>query len=52
MYKVKNKKWEHLTFAAKLEIGVRNQERVGKKSEARRKKPEEVFYKYEMLPLW
>jgi hypothetical protein len=37
--------WEHLTFAAKLEIGVRSQESGArrKEEEGRRKEPEEVF---------
>ncbi|WP_445305794.1 hypothetical protein [Microcoleus sp. T3_D1] len=37
--------WEHLTFAAQLEIGVRTQESGArrKESEGRRKEPEEVF---------
>jgi len=36
---------EHLTFAAKLEIGVRSQESGArrKEEEGRRKEPEEVF---------
>jgi hypothetical protein len=36
---------EHLTFAAKLEIGVRSQESGArrKESEGSRKEPEEVF---------
>ncbi|MEG4094900.1 MULTISPECIES: hypothetical protein [unclassified Microcoleus] len=36
---------EHLTFAAKLEIGVLRQEAGGrrKKERGRRKEPEEVF---------
>jgi hypothetical protein len=38
-------KREHLTFAAKLEIGVRSQESGArrKEEEGRRKEPEEVF---------
>jgi len=37
--------WEHLTFAAKLEIGVRSQESGArrKEEEGRRKEPEEVL---------
>ena len=37
--------WEHLTFAAQLEIGVRSQESGArrKEEEGRRKEPEEVF---------
>ncbi len=37
--------WEHLTFAAKLEIGLRSQESGArrKEEEGRRKEPEEVF---------
>jgi hypothetical protein len=37
--------WEHLTFAAKLEIGVRSQESGArrKEEEGRTKEPEEVF---------
>jgi hypothetical protein len=37
--------WEHLTFAAKLKIGVRSQESGArrKEEEGRRKEPEEVF---------
>jgi hypothetical protein len=38
-------RWEHLTFAAKLKIGVRSQESGArrKEEEGRRKEPEEVF---------
>ena len=38
-------RWEHLTFAAKLKIGVRSQESGARKKEeeGRRKEPEEVF---------
>jgi len=37
--------WEHLTFAAKLKIGVRNQESGArrKEEEGRSQEPEEVF---------
>ncbi|MEG4167959.1 MULTISPECIES: hypothetical protein [unclassified Microcoleus] len=50
---------EHLTFAAKLEIGVLRQEAGGRrqKERGRRKEPQEgrsqkkYFYKYEMLPV-
>ncbi|MEG4497800.1 hypothetical protein QUB05_03865 [Microcoleus sp. F10-C6] len=37
--------WEHLSFAAKLEIGVLRQEAEGKrqKERGRRKEPKEVF---------
>jgi hypothetical protein len=42
-YRAKHR--EHLTFAAKLEIGVRSQESGArrKEEEGRRKEPEEVF---------
>jgi hypothetical protein len=42
---VQKKVREHLTFAAKLEIGVRSQESGArrKEEEGRRKEPEEVF---------
>jgi hypothetical protein len=40
-----NVKWEHLTFAAKLEIGVRSQEPGARSQEerGRKKEAEEVF---------
>jgi hypothetical protein len=43
--KPKKPGWEHLTFAAKLEIGVRSQESGvrRKEEEGKRKEPEEVF---------
>ncbi|MEG4501825.1 MULTISPECIES: hypothetical protein [unclassified Microcoleus] len=50
--KVSTKPWEHLSFAAKLEIGVLRQEAGGRRQEAegkrqketgRRKEPKEVF---------
>jgi hypothetical protein len=43
---------EHLTFAAKLEIGVRSQESGArrKEEEGRRKEPEEVFLQISDAP--
>ncbi|MEG4497804.1 hypothetical protein QUB05_03840 [Microcoleus sp. F10-C6] len=53
--------WEHLSFAAKLEIGVLRPEAAGPeaaglKERGRRKEEEgrsqkKYFYKYEMLPM-
>jgi len=45
MFVVRLKIREHLTFAAKLKIGVRSQESGArrKEEEGRRKDPEEVF---------
>jgi hypothetical protein len=42
---IRSGQWEHLSFAAKLEIGVRSQEPGArrKESEGRKKEPEEVF---------
>jgi hypothetical protein len=41
---------EHLTFAAKLEIGVRSQESGGKRKKEEGRSQKKCFYKYEMLP--
>jgi len=43
--------WEHLTFAAKLEIGVRSQEPGEKRKKEEGRSQKKCFYKYEMLPL-
>jgi hypothetical protein len=42
--------WEHLTFAAKLEIGVRSQEPGEKRKKEEGRSQKKCFYKYEMLP--
>ena len=41
---------EHLTFAAKLEIGGRRQETGDRRKEEERRSQKKSFYKYEMLP--
>jgi hypothetical protein len=41
---------EHLTFAAKLEIGVRSQESGEKRKKEEGRSQKKCFYKYEMLP--
>jgi len=46
-----NVKWEHLTFAAKLEIGARSQELEARRKEEERRRQKKCFYKYEMLPI-
>jgi hypothetical protein len=45
-----NTPWEHLTFAAKLEIGVRSQESGEKRKKEEGRSQKKCFYKYEMLP--
>jgi hypothetical protein len=45
-----NSEWEHLTFAAKLEIGVRSQESGARRKEEEGRRKKKCFYKYEMLP--
>ena len=42
---------EHLTFAAKLEIGGRRQETGDRRKEEERRSQKKSFYKYEMLPI-
>ena len=42
--------WEHLTFAAKLEIGVRSQEPGARRKEEEGRSQNKCFYKDEMLP--
>jgi len=42
---------EHLTFAAKLEIGVRSQESGEKRKKEEGRSQKKCFYKYEMLPI-
>ena len=49
-------RWEHLTFAAKIEIGVgsqepgaRSQEERGRRKEEEGRSQKKCFYKYEML---
>jgi len=41
---------EHLTFAAKLEIGARSQEERVRRKEEEGRSQNKCFYKYEMLP--
>jgi hypothetical protein len=41
---------EHLTFAAKLEIGVRSQELGARRKEEEGRSQNKCFYKDEMLP--
>jgi hypothetical protein len=42
---------EHLTFAAKLEIGVRSQEPGARRKEEEGRSQNKCFYKDEMLPV-
>jgi hypothetical protein len=46
----RREKGEHLTFAAKLEIGVRSQEPGARRKEEEGRSQKKCFYKYEMLP--
>lgn len=47
----RTEKREHLTFAAKLEIGVGSQEKRGRRKEEEGRSQKKCFYKYEMLPI-
>jgi hypothetical protein len=46
---VSKSRWEHLTFAAKLEIGAKSQEPGARSQEEQGRSQKKCFYKYEML---